>query len=793
MKEKRSLPSRYKVFVLAPILLFGLSAVPFLLLGKQNSNPNSEPQFLVSIFADHVAPKDISIPRGSILLLRNEAQLIGKESLQIEIRNKKTKIVEKTFTIRGGRSELQHVFSNAGTFSLDVKKINEHGKIKQIAGSAITVLGAATQKTQEQKKDIVRAKYYRIEEQEPIYSPKKSDIFNVKSDKGHQKISQKIKKINSASDIPLEIFHGLTGEYHEGEDIDPARFSIKRIDKKIDFVWEDDARPPVKDPVSGFSAHWSGNINPAYSERYSFLLDKYVKDSADLWIDGIHLWGSSATDNSIILNKSKSYPIYIRFSTPERDLSDAERETRLRLFWSSANQEHEIVPSTGLSTDGRGIGKNPDINFFRALGQYQTPDNTIMVEPHEIIRLAWESKLGGCDLSYHNLAEPTSDWRRDVRPSDRLDVTTNRNVRYSLRCENGENSFSAKDIIVQVIDQFPCDFENFKNVGAMSCGHIEWKTDRPDISFASDPREYLMKYDDLYNYYKDFTGYEPSSKKIIVQISDEMPMSAASSIHLLHMPIWFFRDQFAVIAEYKDKPLSASLMHEMGHIFTLPASDDRTFSYMWHKYLTEPYADLTGIFFYEVFQKQLGNTVKFYWDAWCNKYKGTAPCEDYFTSAEQYLSVNPTEEQYKTFFAEGGTMQLFYDTEITGYNHEHATKFTHIISDLYRYFDESGKGKEFYEAYKKTLHFYNTHSFPPKWKEHDNSKEMIAKKHALFAYLLSVNSGTDITDLMNDRWRFNIRSRVKELINFTLECKRGLACRKASVKELIRGIKAKAK
>jgi len=135
---------------------------------------------------------------------------------------------------------------------------------------------------------------------------------------------------------------GLTGEYYQNPDITGTPL-YSRVDSMIDFGWGGSPDPSVAPQM--FSAKWTGEIEPLYSESYTFTTQS---DSAvQVWINGqeiINDWnphGSTQDTGTIALQQGHRYSILVNYSKQDSTAG-------LQLSWSSPSQGAQIVPSTQL-------------------------------------------------------------------------------------------------------------------------------------------------------------------------------------------------------------------------------------------------------------------------------------------------------------------------------------------------------------------------------------------------------------------------------------------------------------
>lgn len=120
--------------------------------------------------------------------------------------------------------------------------------------------------------------------------------------------------------------------------------------------------PKVDNGAEEFSVKWSGQIEPKYSETYTFYT--FSNDGVRLWVGGqpvVTNWTnhSGAEDRGTIsLSAGRKYDIKL-------DYYQSGGGSTIKLFWSSDSQQKEIIPASQLTADGeqglRGsyfIGKN---------------------------------------------------------------------------------------------------------------------------------------------------------------------------------------------------------------------------------------------------------------------------------------------------------------------------------------------------------------------------------------------------------------------------------------------------
>lgn len=141
---------------------------------------------------------------------------------------------------------------------------------------------------------------------------------------------------------------GLLGHYYN--DMDFKNLKLTRTDGSIDFDWGTDAPDPAIG-VDYFSVRWTGQIQPRYSETYTF--SALSDDGVRVWIDGqqvVNNWmahPAMVDTGKIALDAKRKYSIIVEYY-------ERTEVATMKLGWSSPSQPWEIVPQSQLSPDEAG-------------------------------------------------------------------------------------------------------------------------------------------------------------------------------------------------------------------------------------------------------------------------------------------------------------------------------------------------------------------------------------------------------------------------------------------------------
>ena len=147
---------------------------------------------------------------------------------------------------------------------------------------------------------------------------------------------------------------GLQGTYYRGMYLSGSPL-LNRIDPSIDFEFTYSKQPVVLSPAPGvvpedeYSVRWTGQVQPMYSENYTFSV--LSDDGVRLWVNGVQLidnWtNQSATEKSgsIQLQAGQKYDIKLEYY-------EHAGEAVTKLYWSGNSTAKQIIPSSQLYPSG---------------------------------------------------------------------------------------------------------------------------------------------------------------------------------------------------------------------------------------------------------------------------------------------------------------------------------------------------------------------------------------------------------------------------------------------------------
>jgi hypothetical protein len=146
---------------------------------------------------------------------------------------------------------------------------------------------------------------------------------------------------------------GVKGNYYKGTDL--RNLVLTRTDPQINFSWGEGSPDPLVD-VDYFSARWTGEVEAAYTETYTFYTNS--DDGVRLWIDGKQLvddWndhGETENRGNIDLVAGNTYGLVMEY------FENAGGAT-VQLRWSSPSTPKALIPQAALLLPVKAGSPNP--------------------------------------------------------------------------------------------------------------------------------------------------------------------------------------------------------------------------------------------------------------------------------------------------------------------------------------------------------------------------------------------------------------------------------------------------
>jgi hypothetical protein len=138
--------------------------------------------------------------------------------------------------------------------------------------------------------------------------------------------------------------NGLAATYYNNKDFTGS--TVTRTDATVNFSWGNGSPDPAIGPDT-FSARWTGQVMPQYSQTYTFYAR--TDDGVRLWVNGqllVDKWidqGSTEWSGTIALTAGQKYSILMEYYE-----NGGGAVAQLR--WSSPSQAKQIIPSSRLFT-----------------------------------------------------------------------------------------------------------------------------------------------------------------------------------------------------------------------------------------------------------------------------------------------------------------------------------------------------------------------------------------------------------------------------------------------------------
>lgn len=135
---------------------------------------------------------------------------------------------------------------------------------------------------------------------------------------------------------------GLKGKYFDEENLSALKET--RIDQTVEFDWRNGAPAAGIDPDQ-FSARWTGQIEPLFSETYTIYVEAH--GGVRLWVDNRLLIDDWERRNmiyrqgTIALEAGRRYDIQLEYR-------ETNGTSRIKLLWESATQGKSVIPPSLL-------------------------------------------------------------------------------------------------------------------------------------------------------------------------------------------------------------------------------------------------------------------------------------------------------------------------------------------------------------------------------------------------------------------------------------------------------------
>jgi alpha-L-fucosidase len=156
--------------------------------------------------------------------------------------------------------------------------------------------------------------------------------------------------ISTPAPAPAGTGTGLKAEYFNNTGFTGAP-AVTRVDPTVNYAWRFSGSPAAAIGTDNFASRWTGQIQPRYSETYTFTT--VSDDTVRLWVNGqlvisnTNPHGATVDRGSITLTAGQRYDIRM-------EQTDNGGEAYAKLLWASPNTPAQIVPKSQLYPPGAG-------------------------------------------------------------------------------------------------------------------------------------------------------------------------------------------------------------------------------------------------------------------------------------------------------------------------------------------------------------------------------------------------------------------------------------------------------
>lgn len=143
--------------------------------------------------------------------------------------------------------------------------------------------------------------------------------------------------------IPVGTGNGLKAEYYDGYHLNTLKY--QQSDRNVDFDWGAGSPNTALLGNDQFSVKWSGQVQPLYSEQYTFYV--YSDDGVVLMVNGqpvindYNTQGAHTRSGTITLTAGQKYNIELKYA-------EGNGKAFCHLEWQSASQMRQVIPRAQL-------------------------------------------------------------------------------------------------------------------------------------------------------------------------------------------------------------------------------------------------------------------------------------------------------------------------------------------------------------------------------------------------------------------------------------------------------------
>ena len=145
---------------------------------------------------------------------------------------------------------------------------------------------------------------------------------------------------------------GVKGEYYQGLNFNTL--ALTRTDPQIDFNWGGAPDPALSE--DNYSVRWSGEVEAAFTETYTFYTNS--ADGVRVWLNGIQII-NNWTDHDSTENSGNMDLVAGQIYSVRMEHYDSGGAAVAELLWSSPRTPKRIIPQAALSLPVRARNPQP--------------------------------------------------------------------------------------------------------------------------------------------------------------------------------------------------------------------------------------------------------------------------------------------------------------------------------------------------------------------------------------------------------------------------------------------------
>lgn len=216
---------------------------------------------------------------------------------------------------------------------------------------------------------------------------------------------------------------GLRAVYYDAKDFNGDKKLLERVDRRIDFDFNDNAFEPKLTSTNGFSIQWHGALIADETGDYEFVLK--TPNGARLWVNDpeeplIDAWVASGQRNehkaTLRLLGGRVYPLRLQL------FKFKDKTASVLLQWKPPHGPQQPIPARNLSTA-------PATPTFVVTTRFPPDDSSVGYERGVAVSKAWDEAATQAAIETANYVVANLDRLSHSKPAD-----TNRLARVEAFC-----------------------------------------------------------------------------------------------------------------------------------------------------------------------------------------------------------------------------------------------------------------------------------------------------------------------------------------------------------------------